>query len=156
MWWRLARREFETNKGEGNRQALKRIVESGEEPGLLAYMDDLPVGWVSVAPRQTFTSLELSRVLSRVDDQPVWSIVCFFIRKGYRRQGLSNVLIQAAVDYAKQKGARIVEGYPVPKKDKDIADPFVWTGIESAFEKAGFKCVVRRGKSGRGIWRKTL
>ena len=81
MLWRLTRKEFERQKGEANRRSMKTIVESGEIPGLLAYSEKHPVAWCSVAPRQRFPALERSRVLKKLDDQPVWSISCFFIQK---------------------------------------------------------------------------
>src|SRR5579863_6763881 len=73
IWWRVTRAEFAWQANEGNRQALKRIVGAGEVPGLLAYAGEQPIGWCSVAPREAFTSLERSRTLKRIDDQPVWS-----------------------------------------------------------------------------------
>jgi uncharacterized protein YndB with AHSA1/START domain len=76
MWWRQTRSEYDRQKGEGNRQAMRAIVASGEIPGLLAYSGGRPVAWCSVAPRTAYPSLDRSRVLQRVDDQPVWSIVC--------------------------------------------------------------------------------
>ncbi len=109
MYWRQTRSEFEQLRGEQNRMALKALVDAGEIPGILAYSGHGPVGWVSVAPRETFAALKRSRVLKPVDDQPVWSVVCFFVAKGFRRQGLTVELLKAAGDYAKQRGARILE-----------------------------------------------
>lgn len=153
MWWRQSRSEFERNKGEANRRAFRQIVEDGEKPGLLAYQDGQPAGWVCVGPRERFPALERSRVLARVDDQPVWSVVCFFIARSARRRGVSKALLEAARDYAGKNGAKIVEGYPIPAKKGDTADIFAYTGLESIFEEAGFEVVVRRGKTGRGVWR---
>lgn len=119
MWWRSKRSEFEQNKGEGNRLALKAIVEAGQVPGILAYQGEQPVGWCSVAPHMDFSALDRSRILKRVDDQPVWSIVCFFIAKSYRRQGLSEFLIRSALVFARQNGARIVEAYPIDTREGD-------------------------------------
>ena len=76
MWWRLSRREFEDQQGEGNRRAMKAIVESGHVPGILGYLDGKPVAWCSVSPREQYASLNRSRILKRIDDTPVWSIVC--------------------------------------------------------------------------------
>ena len=144
MWWRLKRSEFEKQKGENNRKALKRIVECGEIPGLLAYADGQPVGWCSVAPREAFGALERSRVLKRVDDRSVWSVVCFFVAKPFRRKGLTVALLRAAIEYAREQGARIVEGYPIEPKKSPAPDPFVWTGLPSAFRRVGFVEVARR------------
>jgi GNAT superfamily N-acetyltransferase len=147
MWWRLTRSEYDRQKGEGNRQAMHAIVASGEVPGLLAYSGGRPVAWCSVAPRTAFPSLDRSRVLKRVDDQPVWSIVCFFMARGFRRQGLSLRLIQAAVDYARSQGARIVEAYPIEPKKDDAPDFYAFTGMASTFRKAGFVEVARRSET---------
>ena len=144
MWWRLSRSEFMKLKGEDNRKALKKLVDSGKVPGLLAYAKSEPIAWCSVAPRETYPALERSRILKRVDEEPVWSIVCFYVAKQYRHKGLTVDLLQAAIDYARSQGARIVEGYPVEPKAKLTPDPFAYTGLVSAFRKAGFAEVLRR------------
>lgn len=147
MSWRLQSSEFRKGKGDKNKRAMQKIVCSGEVPGIIAYFGKEPVGWCSIAPREKFVSLERSRVLARIDDEPVWSISCFFVAKPYRRMGLSSKLIKAAADYAKKKGAGIVEGYPNELSKGVLPDPFVWTGIASAFRKAKFKEVLRRSKT---------
>ncbi|TKJ40090.1 GNAT family N-acetyltransferase [candidate division LCP-89 bacterium B3_LCP] len=156
MWWRQSRSEFERNKGEANRKAFFEIIRSGEEPGLIAYSDGEPVGWICVGPRGRFPALERSRVLARVDDEPVWSVVCFFIAKGHRRQGVSKALLEAAVKHSRTKGADTIEGYPLPRKKERTPDAFAWTGMEPIFEEAGFEVAIRRGKTGRGVWRLKL
>jgi len=108
MYWRTTRAQFNKEAGEGNRLAMKSIVESGMVPGILAYQGRRAVGWCSIAPREDFASLERSPKLKRVDDQPVWSIVCFFIPKEHRRRGLMDLLLEAAVAYARDNGAAIV------------------------------------------------
>jgi GNAT superfamily N-acetyltransferase len=147
MWWRMKRSEFNKHKGGGNKKLMKAIIDGGEVPGLIAYIEDEPVGWCSVAPRETFQALDRSRVLKRVDDKPVWSVVCFFVSKFYRRKGISLSLIKAAVEYARERGARIVEGYPIDPKKGKSPDVFVYTGLFSAFKKAGFKEVCRRSET---------
>lgn len=154
MYWRLGREEFRQKRGELNRKALKSLVDSGLVPGILAYTNGQPVGWVSVAPRETLSRLDSSRALKRVDDKPVWSVVCFFVAKPFRRRGLSVKLLEAAVDYVKEKGGKIIEGYPVDPQ-KDWPAPFVYTGATSAFQRAGFKEVIRRSKA-RPIMRYTV
>ena len=147
MFWRLTRKEFERHKGEGNRKAMKAIVEAGKIPGILAFAQDRAVAWCSVAPREHFTALARSRILKPLDNLPVWSISCFFVEKNYRHKGLSTQMIKAAVDYVKKNGGSVVEAYPVePKKDK-MADAFAWTGLASAFIKAGFKECARRSET---------
>ncbi|MEJ2435584.1 MAG: GNAT family N-acetyltransferase, partial [Pseudolabrys sp.] len=136
-------------------ETLHRIDKSGKVPGILAYDGDRAVGWCSVAPREKFDSLARSRVLKPVDEKPVWSIVCLFVEKKYRRQRVSVGLLKAAVEYARSQGARIVEGYPVETNQKSWPDAFVYMGLPSAFLAAGFKEVLRRSKS-RPIMRRVV
>lgn len=143
MAWRLVPKEFKQQQGDSNRRAMKKIVSTRTPPGVLAYDGKEPVGWVAIAPREMFVRLEGSKVLAPVDDKPVWSIMCFFIRKDHRRQGLSVELLKAAGKFAKKNRAKIVEGYPQDLK-KDLPAPFVWTGLTSAFRSAGFEEVARR------------
>jgi len=147
MWWRSPRSEFMRNRGEGNRKAFKSIVDSGKVPGILAYEKDQSVGWCAVAPRETFPKLARSRILKRVDGEPVLSVVCFFIAKAFRRKGVSTRLLKAAVDYARKQGGKIVEGYPVEPKKGRTPDPFAYTGLASAFRKVGFVEVIRRSET---------
>ncbi len=147
MWWRLKRSQFEKQKGEGNKRALKNIVGSGEIPGLLCYADGLPIAWCSVAPREKYPVLERSRSLKRINDDPVWSIVCFFVAKPFRNKGVTVKLLMAAIEYVREQGGKIVEGYPIePKKDR-MPNVFAWTGFASAFRKAGFVEVLRRSEN---------
>ena len=147
MWWRIKRKDFEQQQGQGNRDAMCSIVESGRVPGIIAYSNDKPVAWCSVAPREDFPVLDRSHVLKRVDDQPVWSVVCFFMAKGYRHKGLSSRMLKEAVEYATENGARIVEGYPITPKKDQAPDIYIFTGLESTFLKAGFMEVARRSES---------
>ena len=147
MWWKLTRSQFEKNKGAGNKRAMKRLIARREIPGLLAYYRNEPVAWCAVAPRGKYPRLERSGILKRVDDKPVWSVVCFFIDKEFRKQGVSIELLRAAVSYAEKRGAKIVEGYPVEPKTKDYAAAFAYTGLASAFLKVGFVEVLRRSET---------
>ncbi len=144
MLWRLEHARFESQKGTRNKQAMKRLVQSGKTPGILAYDKKEPVGWCSVGPRKDFIRLEKSRILKPVDDSEVWSITCLFIAKEYRNRGVSRGLIEAAVKYAAKRKAKIVEGYPFEPKQGKQPDPFVWTGLVSAYLAAGFTEVARR------------
>jgi len=154
MAWRLSHAAYERNKGSSNKRAFKKIVTSGDVPGLLAYADDEPVGWCSVAPREVFSFLERSRVLEPVDDKPVWSVSCLFVLRPYRGRGISLRLLKAAIDFARSQGAPAVEGYP-NDPDAKMPDAFAWTGLASAFRKAGFSEVARRS-SHRPIMRRNL
>jgi GNAT superfamily N-acetyltransferase len=157
MWWRLSRAAFNSGRGEPNRQALRALVESSRPPGLLAYLDGRAVGWCAVAPREEYASLERSRTLRRVDDQPVWSITCFFVHRTARRRGVMAALIRTAVDFAASRGARIVEAYPVDPVDPtkgDYPDPWAFTGMAAAFQEAGFQ-EAARWKESRPVMRYT-
>lgn len=144
MVWRLTRADFLKQKGDGNKAAFKKIVKSGQQPGVLAYVDGQPAGWCAVAPREVYSFLERSRVLARVDAKPVWSVTCLFVARPFRRTGMSVELLKVATAHAARQGARIVEGYPVVPRKNPMPDVFAWTGTVSAFRKAGFKEIVRR------------
>jgi GNAT superfamily N-acetyltransferase len=144
MYWKVRRSRWDATKGAGNRRAMKAIVETGPPPGLLAYHDRHAVGWCAVAPRETYPGLARSRILKPVDDRPVWSVSCVFVRRGYRKAGISRGLLRAAADYVRRNGGRIVEGYPTEPRLSPQADAFVFTGIASAFRAAGFREVARR------------
>lgn len=144
MWPRLTGPEFRRGRGTGHKRSLRRLVEGGAAPGMIAYRGGEPVGWCGIAPREQYLRLERSRVMARVDDQPVWSVVCFFVDRGARRAGVTTALLRAAVAHAARRGARIVEGYPLDAGGKKLADTFAWFGLAGAFESAGFKEVARR------------
>ncbi|MCO7176156.1 GNAT family N-acetyltransferase [Sporolactobacillus kofuensis] len=146
MSWRLRKAEFDAQKGETNKEAMHELVKSGKPIGVLMYVDDVPAGWCAVAPRDEYLRLEKSRVFSRIDDQPVWSISCFFIAKPNRRQGMSSELIQAAISFCKYHKATVIEAYPELPYNADVPGAFLWKGIPSVFEKAGFVETVRRSK----------
>lgn len=138
MWWRITRSTFSEQQGEGNRQAMRRIVLSGEVPGVLGYVRDQPAAWCSIAPRHNFASLNRSPVLRPLDDQPVWSLVCLFIGKPYRGRGLAQPLIRGAVAYAASQGAAIVEAYPTAPRGKDLPPVSVYMGTPAVFRQVGF------------------
>jgi GNAT superfamily N-acetyltransferase len=138
MWWRITRSQFEKQHGEGNRQAMKELVWSDEVPGILAYVEGEAVGWCSLGPREKFGSLNRSPVLKRLDERPVWSIVCFYVAKSFRNQGLMKELIQGAIEYVKEKGGEIVEAYPTQPKAGQLLPVSSYMGISDVFEEAGF------------------
>jgi len=147
MWWRETHAEFERLKGEGNKRAMRKLVASGEIPGIMGYMGNEPVAWCSVAPRERFPRLERSRILKRVDPEPVWSVVCFYVAKTQRKLGLSRRMLEEAVRYAAGRGAETIEGYPVEPKKGSMADVFVYTGLASVFRATGFTEVARRSET---------
>ena len=142
MYWKLRGKDFSANTGNTTRQMQKAIVDSKTVPGLMAYSEGYPVGWIAVEPRSVYPKLAHSRTLKPIDDQEVWSITCFFVEKKHRHKGITVELIKSATDYVKKQGGKIVEGYPVDAKKVEPA-PFIYTGTASAFEQAGFTEVAR-------------
>lgn len=152
MFWKLPNKEFQALAYEGTKAAQKAIVKSGQAPGLLAYAGGEAVGWIAVEPRSEYPRFERSRVLAPVDDQPVWSITCFFTAKEYRGKGVSIALLKGCADYVRKRGGRIVEGYPIEPKAGKMPPAFVYTGLASAFRMVGFTEVARRSET-RPIFR---
>lgn len=147
MYWRLKRKDYDNLRGAGTKKKMKDLVNKGSIFGIFVYENKQPVGWCSVAPREDFPVLDNSRVLKRIDDKPVWSIACFYINKNFRKKGLSIELLNAAKTYVKKNKGKIIEGYPVEPKAGKTADVFAWTGLSSAFKKAGFKEMERRSET---------
>jgi GNAT superfamily N-acetyltransferase len=143
MWWRLPRKQYEEQKGEMNKQAMHALLEAGEMPGLLGYIAGEPVAWCAIQPRHAYPGMERSRTLARVDEQPVWSVVCLFVARKYRRKSISIQMLLEAVDHARKHGASVVEGYPVEPKSGRMPDAFAWTGTAKAYHEAGFVEVAR-------------
>jgi GNAT superfamily N-acetyltransferase len=147
MTWRAQPKEFSKNKGAGNKRAMHKLVKAGEPIGVIGYLNAEPIGWCAVAPREKFIRLENSRVLKRIDDRPVWSVTCFFVIKEYRRKGLSTELLKGVIKYCRKNRVKIIEGYPSVPYSTNIPAAFAWTGIPSAFKKAGFKMAARRSRT---------
>jgi GNAT superfamily N-acetyltransferase len=145
---RLSRAEYERNKGEGNRRAMRAIVDGGEVPGILGFLRNKAIAWCSLGPRERFYWLTRSRLFRQpVDEQPTWSIVCLFVDKGYRGQGVSVKMIKAACAFAASQGAQCVEAYPVEPRKSPIPPVFAFNGLASSFLRAGFQEVARRSET---------
>ena len=158
MAWRLSAKNFKANKGERNKQLLKQLAAQSPSPGIVAVdADGKAVGWIAIAPRKVYERLQASKTLASVDDKMVWSISCFFLHQSVRRQGLSVGLINAAVAFAKQHGATIVEAYPIDTEvsNSKFVPVFNWTGVAKSFERAGFVAIARRSAT-RPIMRKMI
>lgn len=156
MLWRLSAASYREGRGESNRRAMSaRVRDGAAPPGLIAYRDGAPAGWISVAPRAEFPRMAGSRIVAPVDDRPVWSVTCFFIRPGHRGKGVASALLAAACDFAASHGATVIEGYPVDPLGAPYANAFAWTGVKRAFDKAGFTEVARRSDK-RPVMRRVL
>ncbi len=144
-FWRVRGTGAGRENASRNRRLLRRLAAGeGIAPGLVALRGERAVGWVSLGPREDFERLESSRVLSRVDDRPTWSIVCFVVSRRERGKGVAAAMLEAAVEYARDHGARLVEGYPVQTGGRRIPSAWAYTGTLGMFERAGFTVVARR------------
>jgi GNAT superfamily N-acetyltransferase len=151
MYWRIGA-AYRDRSPNANRSALRKLVKDGPAPGLLALDDDLAIGWCQLTPRDDLPALDRAKRLPRVDDLPVWSLSCFYIRKSHRRQGVSTALLDAAIATAKKAGAPALEAYPL---DRDLTSTTTFTGYTTTFTEAGFE-VVACEKSSRPVMRLDL
>jgi GNAT superfamily N-acetyltransferase len=139
MYWRIGS-AYRTQSREQNKTAFREVVKLGPPPGLLAFDGDLAVGWCQLTPRDAVPWLDRVWRLRRVDEVPVWSISCFYVRKGYRKRGVTSALIAAALQTAKRENAPALEAYPL---DAEFTPSTSSTGYASTFARAGFKTVAR-------------
>jgi GNAT superfamily N-acetyltransferase len=151
MWPRIGA-EYHKRPAARNKAAFKNIVKQGPPPGLLAFDGELPVGWCQVTPRDAVPWLDRVWRLARVDEVPVWSLSCLYVRKGYRKRGITSALIAAAEAFARRAKAPALEAYPL---DATLTPSASSTGFASTFERAGFTTVARRAPP-RPIMRKKL
>ena len=140
MYWRIGN-TYRKQPRSRNRTAFRKIVKQGPPPGLLAFDGDVPVGWCQITPRDDLPWLDHIWRLRRVDEVPVWSLSCLYVRKGYRRLGITSALIEAAVKAARRAGAPALEAYPL---DAKLTPSASGTGYLSTFARLGFKLVIRR------------
>jgi GNAT superfamily N-acetyltransferase len=148
------RKTGDTGAGQVNRRAMKALVDRGTVPGLIGYEDGDPVAWISLGPREDYAKLRRSPIMKPVDERPVWSIVCFFVDREARGKGLSERMLRAATDYARSRGARLLEAYPVDRDERSHPDDMFF-GAKSMYDRAGFTEVARR-KATRPVVRKAL
>lgn len=149
--WRVTSSEFNSLTGEDRPNRLRAFCEGESAPGVIAYVDGEPAGWCAFGPRSEMGRLQRSRTIPKVDDQPVWSIVCFVVRAPYRRQGLSHRMLRAAINYARSKGVQVLEGYPVDTGGGRINGTFAYVGTTSLFEAAGFRKMMETSARSGGL-----
>jgi GNAT superfamily N-acetyltransferase len=143
QFWRVRGRAYWNAHGAGNREALEDEVRSNAAPGLLAYLDGSAVGWCRVGPRESYPRLEHSRNLARVDDEPTWAAVCFYVHPSAKRQGVARALLEAALERAAAHEARFFEAYPVREGHPNID---AYTGYLPMFLATGFEPVRDAGR----------
>jgi ribosomal protein S18 acetylase RimI-like enzyme len=148
MYYRLSGSQGQAasapSRAQRSKRQLKDLVDAGRPPGLIGYRDGVPVGWVSLGPREDYAKLARSPVMKPVDDQPVWSVVCFVVPSAFRGQGIAQALLEAGIAHAKKRGARLIEAYPVDRPSRSPDDSSMWFGAKSMYDKLGFAEVARR------------
>lgn len=145
-WFLLSGKEWSATDGEQRRDVIRSQVSGGHEPGLLAYDDGQPIGWCAVGPRARYARMMSPRakVYRRIDDLPTWVVNCFYVHRDHRHSGVAGALLEAAVEYAFQHGAEIVEGYPIDRKVRPTAGAdTLFVGTLAMFLAAGFEEVAR-------------
>jgi GNAT superfamily N-acetyltransferase len=143
QYWRQSSGEYSRREGGSREPDLRRQVDAGPPaPGLIAYVDDEPAGWCGFGPRATMERLVRSRTIPAVDDLPVWSIVCFKVRVGYRRRGVTHALVAGVIDYGRDHGAPMLEAYPIDPDGARLDVSFSYVGFTTTFERAGFTRVL--------------
>ncbi len=140
LYWRLSSGEFNRVR---RPTTMRRLTEQDPAPGVLAYRDGLAVGWCNVGPRAAMERLVRSRTILAVDDCPVWSVVCFVVRPGHRRQGIARALLAGAIGYARECGAPVLEAYPVDTGGERIHTTEAYVGTLGLFADAGFHVVTQ-------------
>ncbi|MGC1817045.1 MAG: GNAT family N-acetyltransferase [Casimicrobiaceae bacterium] len=147
MYYRVTGKGAWTQPGDSqglrSKEALKALAARDPPPGLLGYRGKTPVGWISLGPREHYAKLARSPTMKPVDAENVWSIVCFVVPSEYRRQGVAGELLAGAVAYAKKRGVRLLEAYPVDRGESSAPEA-PWFGSKSMFDEAGFVEVARR------------
>jgi len=152
MSWRQTEAQLANATSESNRVLFKGQIDSAVSPGLLGYMGDKAVGWCGVSPRASFVRLEHHRHFQNpTTDKAIWTIICLFVSKQARKQGIASGLLNAAVKYAIANGAQAIEAYPVNSHGKPLTAKEAFPGTVPMFLKVGFKeIVVTEAKSRSG------
>jgi GNAT superfamily N-acetyltransferase len=148
---RLTAPEIAELGGGSREEAFRALCARANPPGVIGYDDGEPVGWCSIGPRAENTRLTRSRLITPIDDLPVWSIVCVVVRGGRRRRGYTTPLIEGAVAHAAAHGAPAVESYPVDAGSGRIDLTMAFVGTRAMFEKAGFTVAGTTGATASGL-----
>jgi GNAT superfamily N-acetyltransferase len=139
QFWRKPGSNWSNTTPDANRRDLRALLdEDGLAPGLVALEDGKAIGWVGLGPREAFPRLARSRTLPQLPGEAIWSVNCFVVARTARRKGVAEAMLRAAVAYAEEHGAKIVEGYPVDTSGSRIPSASVYTGTRRMFERAGF------------------
>ena len=154
QYWRLPSSAYAARGPGAGRRLMRSRLDREPAPGMLAYLGEEVVGWCGIGPRTEMERLSRSRTLPSIDDRPLWSIVCFLVRVGYRRQGVARALLDGAIAYARELAAAGLEAYPIDPEGRRVDVAFAYVGTTSMFERAGFRRVVETASrsAGRPRW----
>ena len=151
QYWRQSSSGYSAGGPGSGQRRLRALVDGGPPaPGLIAYDENVPAGWLGLGPRVSMERLVRSRTIPATDDVPVWSIVCFKVRVGHRRKGVAQALLDAAIDYAAAQGAPALEAYPIDAEGARLDVAFSYVGFTSMFEAAGFERIVETAARSAG------
>ncbi|MGF2947717.1 GNAT family N-acetyltransferase [Microbacterium alcoholitolerans] len=142
--YRIGSKENLALRGPARADRVRELCAHEPAPGVIAYLDDEPVGWAAVHPRRD-TSFARNRLIPHVDDLDVWSLWCFRVRPGHRMQGIMHTLIDGAVEHARRTGAPAIEGYPVDNAGEKVNLTMAYVGTRALFESAGFEAAAETG-----------
>lgn len=150
---RITKEQLHDQILEKRRNALRRQLEGPTPPGVVAYISERAVGWCGFGVRQAMERLARSRTIPAVDNRPVWSIVCFLVRTGYRRRGVARALLRGAIECAREHGAPALEAYPIDPMGAPVQPTSAYVGALSMFEAAGFRRVLETSARSAGLTR---
>jgi GNAT superfamily N-acetyltransferase len=159
QYWRLSAGDYgrgakgaaHDHEAARRKNALRKQLGGAAPPGVLAYLEGEVVGWCGFGPRHELQRLVRSRTIPKVDDRPVWSIVCFLVRPGFRRRGIARALLHGAIACARAHGAPALEAYPVDPAGERISTAFAYVGTLPMFELAGFRRVMETSARSAGL-----
>ncbi|MEO0528771.1 MAG: GNAT family N-acetyltransferase, partial [Bacteroidota bacterium] len=147
MYFRQSKFKHEEGKSEcANQDRMKNLVWNNQPTGIVGFYEEIPIAWCAFSPREDFIRLQKSRVHKPIDDKKVWSIPCTFVKKDFRKHGVSVALLKGVVEYAKTNGIEVLEAYPTIPTQEKLPDAFAWIGLYKSFEKAGFEIVDQKSK----------
>lgn len=151
LYYRLSAGDYSRLQHADRPEYVRDLLGRRPAPGVLGYLDGTPVGWCGAGPRADMQRLQRSRVIPAIDDRPVWSVVCFVVRPGFRRRGIAHALLDGVIGYARHNDACGLEAYPVDPQGARIHQSAAYVGTTGLFEAAGFRRVVRTEATSGGL-----
>ncbi|WCM54977.1 GNAT family N-acetyltransferase [Microbacterium sp. EF45047] len=144
MWPMLTNKDWNATNVDERRAMFHDEIAAGPAPGLVAYVDGEAAGWIRIGPRDRQRRIPRTRAIAAATTEPfgdpgVWSVTCFVVRRDHRGKGLNTELLRAAIDYARESGARLIEAYPVDTSEGEHRSNDLFHGTLSTFLAQGFQ-----------------